>query len=44
MVAQLGGYIGRAKDPAPGHQLMWQGYACLQMMCAGFALGAEKSG
>ena len=44
MVAQLGGYLGRAKDRPPGHQLMWQGYACLQMMCAGFALGAERSG
>jgi hypothetical protein len=44
MVAKLGGYLGRAKDRPPSHQLMWQGYACLQMMCAGFALGAASSG
>jgi hypothetical protein len=40
----LWGYLGRATDPPPGHQLMWQGYTCLQMMCVGFALGLENSG
>jgi cephalosporin-C deacetylase-like acetyl esterase len=44
LVAHLGGYLGRANDPPPGHQLMWQGYAILQMMCEGFALAAENSG
>jgi len=44
LVARLGGYLGRATDPPPGHQLMWQGYTNLQMMCMGFALGLESSG
>jgi hypothetical protein len=44
LVASLGGYLGRAADPPPGHQLMWQGYTYLQMMCMGFALGLESSG
>jgi hypothetical protein len=41
LVAKLGGYLARASDPPPGHQLMWQGYAQLQLICEGFAL---KSG
>jgi len=39
----LGGYLGRANDPPAGHQLMWHGYAILQMMCEGFALAVENS-
>ncbi len=38
LVANIGGYLGRASDPPPGHQLMWRGYAILQHMCRGFAL------
>ena len=38
LVARLGGYLGRNNDPPPGHQLMWQGYAVLQMLCLGFSL------
>jgi hypothetical protein len=38
LVARIGGYLGRTKDPEPGHQLMWQGYQQLQLMCEGFAL------
>jgi hypothetical protein len=38
MVARLGGYLARTRDPPPGHQLMWYGYATLQGMCAGYAL------
>ncbi|MBI4317258.1 MAG: hypothetical protein HY675_02110 [Chloroflexi bacterium] len=38
LVARLGGYLGRAKDPPPGHQVMWHGYATLQLLCEGFAL------
>ena len=38
LVARLGGYLGRNNDPPPGHQIMWQGYAVLQMMCLGFSL------
>lgn len=37
-VARLGGYLGRNNDPPPGHQIMWQGYAVLQMLCLGFPL------
>jgi len=37
-VAKLGGYLGRASDPPPGHQPIWQGYSQLQLLCEGFAL------
>src|ERR671936_2848278 len=38
LVARIGGYLGRKNDSDPGHQLMWQGYQVLQLMCEGFAL------
>jgi hypothetical protein len=38
LVARLGGYLGRRSDAPPGHQLMWQGYSVLRLMCEGFAL------
>ncbi len=38
LVAKLGGYLGRSNDPPPGHQLMWQGYTHLQLLCDGFML------
>jgi hypothetical protein len=38
LVAKMGGYLDRANDPPPGHQIMWQGYTKLQIMCEGFAL------
>jgi hypothetical protein len=38
LVALMGGYLGRRSDPPPGHQLMWQGYTVLRLMCEGFAL------
>jgi hypothetical protein len=38
LLARLGGYLGRNNDPPPGHQLMWQGYAVLQILCLGFSL------
>lgn len=38
LVARIGGYLGRSRDPSPGHQLMWQGYSQLRIMCEGFAL------
>jgi len=41
LVAKIGGYLGRKQDPPPGHQLIWQGYAALQFMSLGFALGDE---
>lgn len=39
LVACLGGYIGRAKDPDPGHELMWQGYTRLQVNDVGKGQG-----
>src|SRR5919201_2542668 len=38
LVARIGGYLGRKNDPEPGHQLMWEGYSQLLLMCEGFAL------
>ena len=38
VVAKLGGYLGRQRDPPPGHQLMWQGHTTLRDMCRGAAL------
>ena len=38
LVASLGGYLGRTRDPPPGHQVMWKGYAYLQLLCDGFLL------
>jgi hypothetical protein len=38
LIAKIGGYLGRKKDPPPGHQVMWRGYAALQLLCAGFLL------
>ena len=38
LVARLGGYLARANDPPPGHELMWQGFSTLQIMAEGFAL------
>ncbi|WP_291995677.1 IS4 family transposase [Candidatus Accumulibacter sp. ACC003] len=43
LVARLGGYLGRATDPPPGHQIMWHGYAQLQTLCEGFCLNTKNS-
>jgi pimeloyl-ACP methyl ester carboxylesterase len=44
LVARLGGYLSRATDPPPGHQLMWYGYAQFQTLCEGFCLNDRGSG
>ncbi len=44
LVAIMGGYLSRKNDPPPGHQLMWRGYAHLQIMCEGFLLKESCSG
>ncbi|MCY4170684.1 MAG: IS4 family transposase [Bacteroidetes bacterium] len=31
LVAMMGGYMDRKNDPPPGHEIMWRGYAKLQM-------------
>lgn len=38
LMATIGGYLNRKKDLPPGHQILWQGYAELQLMCAGILL------
>jgi len=38
LTAILGGYLNRNRDPPPGHQLMWHGYATLAIMGAAYAL------
>ena len=38
LVAKIGGYLNRKNDLPPGHQILWHGYADLQLMCAGFLL------
>lgn len=42
LVAKIGGYLGRKNDPPPGHQIMWQGYAALQLLCTGFLLQEDN--
>jgi hypothetical protein len=39
LVAALGGYLGRKNDPPSGHQIMWRGYAKLQILYEGYLLG-----
>jgi hypothetical protein len=39
LVAALGCYLGRKNDPPPGHQIMWRGYAKLQILGEGYLLG-----
>ena len=38
LVARIGGYTNRKKDPPPGHELMWWGYQNLTLMRMGFEL------
>jgi hypothetical protein len=38
----MGGYLGRKKDPEPGHQLIWKGYTQLLIMSEAFALGRDS--
>lgn len=41
LVARLGGYLARNSDPPPGHQVMWSGYAALQLLAAGYQLADD---
>ncbi len=38
LVAKIGGYLDRKRDPPPGHQILWHGYTEFQYMCMGFTL------
>jgi hypothetical protein len=42
LVAHIGGYLCRARDPEPGHQLLWQGYEQLYLICEGFSLRDQE--
>lgn len=41
LVAILGGYLSRKRDPPPGHQLIWHGYSTLATMTFAYALRDE---
>ena len=43
-LAQLGGYLARAKDPPPGNKVMWRGLTRLTDIQLGFILGAQLVG
>ena len=43
-LAQLGGYLARAKDPPPGNIVMWRGLSRLTDIQLGFLLGAQLVG
>ncbi|PJA58708.1 MAG: transposase [Rhodocyclales bacterium CG_4_9_14_3_um_filter_68_10] len=44
LVARLGGYQDRKRDPPPGHQIIWTGYSKLRAMCEGFLLARQHGG
>jgi len=41
LVAILGGYLSRKRDPPPGHQLIWHGYSTLATMTFAYVLRDE---
>lgn len=43
-IAQLGGYLARTSDPAPGNPVMWRGMRRLADMQFGFNLASERYG
>ena len=43
-LAQLGGYLARAKDPPPGNTVMWRGLTRLTDIQLGFILGTKLVG
>lgn len=43
-VARLGGYLARARDPAPGNIVIWHGLARLNDLTLGYALGRRFVG
>ena len=44
LVARLGGYQDRKRDPPPGHQVLWLGATELRSMCKGVLLCRQWSG
>lgn len=43
-LAQLGGYLARAKDPPPGNTVVWRGISRLTDIQLGFMLGSQLVG
>lgn len=43
-IAQLGGYLARTNDAAPGNIVMWRGMRRLADMQLGFNLASERYG
>lgn len=43
-IARLGGYLARARDPAPGNIVMWRGLARLTDIAIGYSLHSENVG
>jgi hypothetical protein len=43
-IARLGGYLARARDPAPGNVVMWRGLSRLNDITLGHALGRRFVG
>lgn len=43
-IARLGGYLTRARDPAPGNIVMWRGLARLADIAIGYSMREEKWG
>jgi hypothetical protein len=44
MVAKLGGYMARTKDPPPGNLVVWRGLARLADLCLGLELNEPDVG
>lgn len=44
LTARIGGYLDRASDPPPGHQLLWRGLMHLALICEGFSLAQGDGG
>ena len=43
-IARLGGYLARARDPAPGNIVLWRGLSRLNDLTLGYALGSKYVG
>lgn len=43
-IARLGGYLARARDPAPGNIVMWRGRTRLTDIAIGYSLRSENVG
>ena len=44
VVAKLGGYLARAKDPPPGNMVVWRGLTRLADLCLGLELNNQFVG